>query len=143
MAIIKGTNGLSINVQHDYITLRTPNGNFTTSWNGAKATGKLAKEAFETIDKYVQEKMKTSTAGDAMEYLLDTKILSSLWKGWNQEIKPNLFILNDNVNFNEPLFIKKYPKGGVVVKVSKKTVYIRLTGTTDVIGFDYQTLVKI
>ncbi len=143
MAIVKGTNGLSLNVQHDYITLRTPNGNYTTSWSGAKATGKLATEAFDTIDKYVQTKMKTSSAGDAMESLLDTKVLSSLWKGWNQEIKPNLFLPNDTVKFTEPLFIKKYPKGGVVVKVSRKTVYIRLTGTTDVIGFDYQTLVKI
>ena len=66
MAIVKGTNGLSLNIQHDYITLRTPNGNYTTSWGGAKASGKLGshKTAFNNIDKFVQEKMKNSTAGD-------------------------------------------------------------------------------
>lgn len=33
---------LSLNEQHDYITLKTPNGNYTHSRFSSKASGKLA-----------------------------------------------------------------------------------------------------
>jgi hypothetical protein len=141
MAIIKGTNGLSLNEQHDFITLRTPNGNFTTSWNGAKASGKLAQnsKAFNALDKYVQT---SSNFGEAMRSLLDPKVLTSLWSDWNEEVKQNLFLPEDKVVFVPGLFTKKYPKGGIVTQVAKKNVYIRLADTNQVIGFDYQYLIK-
>lgn len=144
MATIKGVKGLSLNVQHEYITLKTPNGNFTTSYRGARASGKLASNstAFNALDKYVQTTMKKSNAGDAMKNLLDPKVLTSLWPNWNDKVQENLFLPNDKVKFNESLFIKKYPNGGVVTKVAKKYVYLKLADTNEVIGFDYNTLVK-
>ncbi len=144
MATIKGTNGLSLNVQHEYITLKTPNGNFTTSYSGARASGKLASNsaAFNALDKYVQTTMKKSNAGDAMKNLLDTKVLTSLWPNWNEKVLTNDFKPTDKVKFNQSLFIKKYPNGGVVMKVAKKYVYLKLADTNEVIGFDYNTLVK-
>lgn len=144
MATIKGKNGLSLNVQHDYITLKTPNGNYTTSWGGSKGSGKLGQndKAFSAIDKYIETNRKNSNLGDVMKTLLDPKVLSSLWSDWNEEIKKNDFIPTDTVKFNQPLFMKKYPNGGVVVKVAKKYVYIKLTDTNETIGFDYNTLVK-
>jgi hypothetical protein len=54
-----------------------------------------------------------------------------------------MFLPKDNVVFTQPLLIKKYPKGGVVTKVARKNVYIRLTDTNEVIGFDFQVLKKI
>lgn len=144
MAIIKGTNGLSLNEQHDFITLRTPNGNFTTSWNGAKASGKLARnsKAFNDLDKYIQTLSKTTSIGVAMRSLLDTKVLTSIWSDWNEEVKQNMFLPEDKVVFLPGLFSKKFPKGGVVTKVATKNVFIRLSDTNEVCGFDYQCLIK-
>jgi len=144
MATLKGTNGLSLNIQHDYITLKTPNGNYTSSWGGAKASGKLAQDgkAFSAIDKYVQTKIKGSNYGDVMKTLLNPTVLSSLWPDWNQKVEDNTFLPNDKVKFNQPMFIKKYPNGGVVTKVARKYVFIRLTDKNEVIGFDYNILVK-
>ena len=146
MSIVKGKNGLSLNIQHDYITLRTPNGNFTTSWSGAKASGKLAMndKAFKAIDKYIQTKSKTSDFGSVMNTLLDPKVLSSLWSEWNEEVKTNDFVINDNVKFiTNTIFATKYPNGGIVKSVSRKNVFITLVdGKQETIGFDYQVLIK-
>ena len=67
-----------LNIQRNYITLKLPVGNFTTSFGGAKASGQLVqmKGAFEALDKYVQTKSKTSNVGDAMNDLLDPKLLT-------------------------------------------------------------------
>ena len=144
MATIKGKDGLSLNVQHDYITLKTPNGNYTISWNGAKGSGKLSlnDKDFDAIDKYVQTNRKNSSVGDVMKTLLDPKVLSTLWCDWNEEVKKNDFVPTDKVRFNSNPFLKKYPKGGEVVKVAKKYVFIKLIDTNETIGFDYNTLVK-
>ena len=145
MATVKGTKGLSLNIQHDYITLKTPNGNYTSSWSGAKASGKLATDgkAFSAIDKYVQTKIKGSNYGDVMKTLLNPKVLTTLWPDWNQKVEENTFKPTDNVKFKEGLFVKKYPKGGVVTRVARKYVYMRLADTNEVIGFDYNILVKV
>lgn len=145
MAIVKGTNGLSLNIQHDYITLRTPNGNFTTSWCGSKASGKLAQnnKAFNALDNYVQTEGKKTSFGDAMNNLLKPEILSTLWSDWNATVKKNTFVPGDVVKFeSNSLFAKKYPKGGIVQKVSRVNVFIKLADKNEVCGFDYQTLVK-
>jgi hypothetical protein len=143
----KSKEPLTLNIQHDYITLKTPNGNYTTSWNGARASGKLAYHptAFTNIDKYVQTEVKKPGAnyGDVMASLTDPKILSTLWPEWNETVEPNNFVPTDKVVFNQPAFFKKYPKGGIVKSVSRKNVYIQLFDTNEVIGFDYQTLTKI
>ncbi len=146
MATTKGTNGLSLNVQHDYITLKTPNGNFTINWGGAKATGKLASHstAFKNLDKYVQDFLnKGGNKGDAMNSLLNPEVLTSLWANWNDPVQENEFGIGDRVKFVPSIFIKKYPNGGVVVSVKKKTVYIRLADVNEgVVGFDCFNLVK-
>jgi len=146
MAIVKGKNGLSLNIQHDYITLRTPNGNFTNSWGGAKASGKLAMDnkAFNAIDKFIQINSKNSNYKDVMVTLLDPKVISPLWSGWNEEVKKNDFQINDKVKFiPNCLFTKKYPNGGVVKKVSRKNVFITLLdGKKETIGFDFQFLTR-
>lgn len=142
--IIKGSEkSLTINAQNDYLTLRTPNGNYTSSFGGAKASGKLATHptAFSNIDKFVENEKKTKSPLEAMKLLLDPKVLSNLWKEWNETVKPNLFLPGDTAVFiPNSLFAKKY-KGGEVTKVARKTVYLKLN-TNEVIGFDYQCLIK-
>lgn len=76
MATIKSkhTPKLSINNQHDYMTLRTPNGNFTCSYGGAKASGKIA-SAFRALDTYInKEKPEGKTFGEHFQTLLDPKV---------------------------------------------------------------------
>ena len=64
-----------LNVQHSYITLKLPTGNFTTSFGGAKVSGQLVKMkgAFEALDSYVRNASKTKSFGEAMNDLLDTR----------------------------------------------------------------------
>jgi len=145
MSIIKGKHGLSLNVQHDYITLRTPNGNYTSSWGGARASGKLAqsKNGFNNIDKYVETIKKEKVLIDVMKDLIKTEIISTLWSGWNEEIKKNDFASGNNVKFNNSLLAKKYPNGGVVKNVARKYVYVHLVDGDSVCGFDYNTLEKV
>jgi hypothetical protein len=146
MSTVKGTDGLSLNIQHEYVTLRTPNGNYTTSYGGARASGKLASHdtAFQTINEYVENSVKNSnmTYGDVMKTLLDPKILSSLWSEWNEKIQPNLFLPGDNVKFTDTYMLKRYPNGGKVVKVARKNVFIQLVDANEVCGFDYQLMIK-
>ena len=131
---------ITLNKQHDYITLKTPNGNFTASFNGEKATGKLGKHntAFNSIRNYIKG---FKTVGEAMENLTNPKVLETLWPEWNEKVEENLFLPGNNVEFNPGLFKKKYPNGGNVVQVKRKNVYIRLVDTNQVIGFDYQELI--
>jgi len=145
MAIFKGEQGLSLNVQRDYITLRTPNGNYTVSWSGSRASGKLAenRNAFDTIDNYVNSTKKTDTLGKVMESLLKPELLTKLWKDWNYEVKPNDFKHRDIVKFKTgSIFEKKFPNGGEVVDVKQKNVFIILSDTNELVGFDYQVLTK-
>ena len=57
MAIEKSKHSpkLSLNVQHDYITLRTPNGNFTAGYSRFKASGGITNESFTKLMKFVEE----------------------------------------------------------------------------------------
>jgi len=140
---------LSLNIQRDYITLRTPNGNYTNSWGGAKASGKLAmhKTAFTNIDKFVMSESKLSSFGDAMNKLTDGAVLSTLWSEWDEVVAVNDFKATDKVVFtSDTMFSKKYPSGGVVRSVSRKNVFITLSDGKDAgqtIGFDYQILERI
>ena len=146
MAVKKGPMGLSLNLQHDYITLKTPNGNYTSSWGGAKASGKLALngKAFRAIDVYVETERKTKNMGDVKESLLDPKVLTRLWPDWNEDVPKNDFTPTEKVKFiPDSMYAKKFPKGGVVTKVSRKNVFIRLEDTKEVIGFDYTTLKRV
>jgi hypothetical protein len=143
----KPNSTLSLNIQHDYITIKTPNGNYTTSWNGSRASGKLGihPTAFRNIDRYVETEVRKpgGNYGDVMKTLTDPKVLSTLWPEWNETVEPNNFAPTDKVVFkSDSMFARKFPKGGVVVKVSRINIFVRLSDTNEVIGFDYQTLKK-
>lgn len=131
---------LSINIQQDYITLRTPNGNFTSSWNGAKASGRLAYDAkaFKAIDEYVQAFQ--GTVGEAIKSLTDPTTLTKLWPNWNQEVPKNVIKVSDKVGFKaRSPFKRKYKEDYyVVAKIAPKYIYVRIG--KELVGFDYQEL---
>jgi hypothetical protein len=131
---------LSINIQQDYITLRTPNGNFTSSWNGVKASGKLASDikSFKAIDEYVQSFQ--GTVGEAIKSLTDPTTLTKLWPNWNQEVPKNIIKVSDKVGFRaRSPFKRKYKEDYyVVAKIAPKYIYVKIG--KELVGFDYQEL---
>lgn len=143
----KKTAAPKLNIQHNYITLKLPTGNFTTSYSGAKASGQLAKMpgAFTALDRYVQTATKTKSVGDAMNDLLNPTLLNQLVPGWDKPVIAETFIVGDKVVFKSGLFAKKYP-GTYEVKGTKgKYTYITLTnkvGKTEIVGFDSTEFTK-
>lgn len=144
MSIVKGNDSrISLNVQHDYITLRTPNGNYTYGRNGSKSSGNLVLDgnSFVNLEKFIRS---GTNLLDSFKELLNPSTLSNYWKGWDIDVKVNSFEIGDRVMFNHPIFLKKYPNGGVVMTVKRKTVYLKLIDDNkQIIGFDYQVLKKV
>lgn len=143
----KKTAAPKLNIQHNYITLKLPTGNFTTSYSGAKASGQLAKMpgAFTALDKYVQTATKTKSVGDAMNDLLNPTLLNKLVPGWDKPVIAETFIVGDGVVFKSGLFAKKYPDTYEVKGVKGKYTYISVTnkaGKTEIVGFDSTELTK-
>jgi hypothetical protein len=137
-----------LNSQRDYITLKLPVGNFTTSFRGAKASGQLVemKGAFEALDKYVQTQAKTTSIGEAMNDLLDPKLLNKLVPGWNNPIIPDTFTKGDSVKFVSPMFAKKHPGNFEVVKTARKNVYLKMTnkkGIVENVGVPSTSIKKV
>lgn len=136
-----------LNVQHNYISLKLPVGTFTTSFSGAKVSGQLCKMkgAFQALDGYVQNARKAKTVGEAMNDLLDPKLLDKLVPGWNNPIIPDTFGSDDLVSFTSDLFIKKYPSKYSVVNAKGKYVYLSVpkNGNFETIGFDALELKKV
>lgn len=132
---------ISINSQHDFITLKLPTGNFTTSYGGAKVSGQLVqmKGAFEALDNYVQTEMKVSNAGKAMQDLMNPDLLDRLVPDWD---KPKIVDINvgNMVKFTNDLFAKKYPNSYEVVEVKPKYAYIKVPirrgEGTETVGFE-------
>jgi hypothetical protein len=120
----KGT--LSLNFQHEFITLRTPNGNFTTSYGGSKTSGRMANVPglLKQLDTFVQTFQ--GTKGDAMRALMDEQKLASFWPDWNKkyEIK---FGVGDTVSVDG---MPQY-QNGKIQKMNKKTASV-LFGNTKV-----------
>ena len=136
-----------LNVQHDYITLKLPTGNFTTSFAGAKVSGQLVKMkgAFEALDKYVQTAVKTKSFGEAMNDLLNPKLLDKLVPGWDKPVVAEVFEPGDKVSLNSSLFAKKYPGTYEVSQTKGKYTYILIpnkAGNFDSVGFDSTELTK-
>lgn len=108
----------TLNNQHEYITLRMPNGNFTVSFNGYKASGGIVQagtEVFKRFVKFVDEGRKTKSIGEVMQELTDETVLSSLWQDWDKVIK-NPFKVGNRV-----VMPKKMNYGaGEIYKVTKK-----------------------
>lgn len=141
------TSSPKLNVQHNYITLKLPTGNFTTSYGGAKCSGQLVKMkgAFTALDNYVQTQMKTRNAGDAMNDLLNPVLLNRLVPGWDKPTIADTFVAGDTVSFIDGMFVKKYPGKFDVVSVKGKYVYIKVlnrSGLTETVGFAATELKK-
>ena len=136
-----------LNIQHSYITLKLPTGNFTTSYGGAKVSGQLVKMkgAFEALDKYVQTAGKTKSFGEAMNDLLNPKLLDQLVPGWDKPVVAEVFAPKDQVSFKDGLFAKKYPGTYEVRQMKGKYTYILIpnkTGNLESVGFDSTELTK-
>jgi predicted ATP-dependent Lon-type protease len=149
MAIRKTTTlAPKLNVQHNYITLKLPTGNFTTSYVGAKCSGQLVKMkgAFEALDKYVQTASKTKSYGEAMNDLTNPTLLNKLVPGWDKPVIADTFVTGDLVSFTDGMFVKKYPGKFEVTSVKGKYTYIKVinkrTGLTENVGFASTELKK-
>lgn len=139
----KHTPLLSLNVQHEYITLKTPNGNFTTSYRGAKASGKLAAHptAFKQLDNYIHKGFDEKVMfGERMETLLDPKVLERFFPEWNKAL-PELKV-GDKVKLTDA-FAKKYPHAGIIKKIKRKTAYLEFPNQNALIGIDMAFMEKM
>ena len=143
----KKTAAPKLNIQHNYITLKLPTGNFTTSYGGAKASGQLAKMpgAFQALDKYVQTAGKTKSFGEAMNDLLNPVLLNKLVPGWDKPVIAEVFVAGDKVVFKSGMFAKKYPGTYDVRSQKGKYTYITVVnkvGVAENVGFDSTELTK-
>ena len=136
-----------LNIQRNYITLKLPTGNFTSSFSGSKASGQLVKMkgAFQALDKYVQTAIKTKSYGEAMNDLLNPTLLNKLVPGWDKPVVAETFTVGDKVSFKDGLFSKKYP-GTYDVRLQKgKYTYITVVnklGVASNVGFDSTEFTK-
>lgn len=116
------TSKLSLNTQHDYITLRTPNGNFTVSRSGYKATGNIDATVFNNLVKFV----KSGTVGERMEQLLDPTVLSKYFPMWDAVVNTPTIKAGQTVKVDHPKVLKAYGTiQGVVEKVNGKNIIVR------------------
>ena len=146
---IKGPRGLSVNLQHDYLTLKTPVGNFTTGRSGAKASGQLTSipGAFKAIDDYVENAVKNKKSyGEAFKDLLDPKLMDVLVPGWDKPKVVNVAD-GDRVVFSDEYFKKQYPGEYNVKYVKGKYAYLELpdkkSGEIRPVGVQLHTIEKI
>ena len=124
MAIQKSsrTSKLSLNTQHDYITLRTPNGNFTVNRSGYKATGNIDNTVFDNLVNFV----KTGMVGERMEQLLNPSVLSKFFPNWDAAVNTPTLKVGQTVKVDDPLVLKSYGTiQGVVEKINTKNVVVR------------------
>lgn len=135
---------ITLNIQHDYITLKLPVGNFTTSYGGVKASGELItmEGAFKAIDNYIKNKAEGSNMnyGDIMQELTNPVLMDQLVPGWD---KPKVLDIKagDTVKFSQATFAKKYPLEYEVVQVKGKYAFCKITEGKN-IGFPLFALVK-
>ena len=147
MATKTKTSTPKLNIQRNYITLKLPTGNFTSSFSGAKASGQLVKMkgAFQALDNYVQTASKTKSYGEAMNDLLNPVLLDQLVPGWDKPVIAEVFVAGDKVVFKSGLFAKKYPGTYDVRSQKGKYTYITVTnkvGVAENVGFDSTELTK-
>lgn len=109
----------TLNTQHDYITLRMPNGNFTVSYSGYKASGGLVDDdggAFKRFVNHVKKERQTKTVGEVMEELTKKELLDSIWSDWDKVVK------NEFKKGNKVIVPLKPNYGtGEIYNVNKKT----------------------
>jgi hypothetical protein len=132
---------LSLNVQHEYITLRTPNGNYTYSYSGS-ISGRLVEfpQAIKNIDNYIKTELakKQRNLGQIMEDLTNETLMTQLWPEWNmaQAAPP---AVGDMVI--APVFKKNNP--GRVMEIKRKNAYVRFPGDNFNTGIAFHHLQKV
>jgi hypothetical protein len=135
-----------LKITHNYITLSLPVGNYTVSFSGRKVSGQLVtmKDAFTTLNKYVDQESKTKSYGEVMEQLTNIEVLNQVFPQWNQVKKVDTFKVGDFTTFDTEAtsFIKKYGNGPFEV-TSVKPKYIGLKTSFGNIGFPKINLVKV
>ena len=113
---------LSLNVQYDYITLRTPNGNFTVGRSGYKATGNVDPVSFDKLCKFVS----SGKFGKKMEKLLNPTVLSKYFPQWDKVVNKVNFKVGDKVKVDDRLILKAYGTiEGVIEKINPKNIVVR------------------
>jgi hypothetical protein len=142
----KGEKGLSLNVQHDYITLKMPIGNYTYGRYGAKTSGQLVSMpgAFKAIDDYVYNKEDKRPLLDRFKELLKPKVMDKLVPGWDKPKVVNISV-GDNVLFADDFMAKRYPDKYKVELIKGKFAYLKVPkkgGGTETVGFQLHSVEK-
>jgi predicted ATP-dependent Lon-type protease len=128
-----------LNEQYDYITLTTPNGNFTCNRNGYKSTGDLAMHptAFDEMKAFVEKERDRSNLGEAMRKLATPEQMDKFFPGWDI-VKTNPFEIADTVSIPS---MKKYT-GGEVIEKRKKNCLVKFSDGLVTVPFTMLTLEK-
>jgi len=118
---------IKILVNHDYLSVVTPNGRFTLNRSGYKASGLMCVgKTFNNIAKHVDEQLaKGLNNEEALKTLLDEKTMSKLFPDWNKE--DIVYTAGQTVKLIS-VFAKKYPSNYEIVEVKRKTIYLNLNG---------------
>lgn len=124
---------LKLDVRHDWISLKTPNGNFTVSRNGVKATGQLAVH-FDAINKRFKQLLEGSTTGEAMAKLATPEEMNVLFPDWNKVVLFELAI-GDKAKIIDEYYAAKYPEVGVITKIDRKNCSIKFPSQSGNISF--------
>lgn len=145
MATVKGQKpGYSLNIQHEFLTLKTPYGNYTTSYSGEKMSGQLVTipGAFKRCNEYIAKFFadnKGKNNQDAMVALMNDfeKVVPEVADlGETQTLEPG-----DVVRFKDGHFKKKYPGEYVIDNVKKSSAFVRLDGG-GLMGFPVYSMEK-
>lgn len=102
---------------HDYISLVTPNGRFTSNRSGYKISGEMSQVPglFDKLVAFTDKEVdkRGGTFGKAFAKLSDPKVLSKLYPNWNKVVK-NPMKPGIKVKFKDDRLNSKY--GMLVVK---------------------------
>ena len=124
---------------HDYMTIRTANGNFTGSWSGYKVSGRLAQDktgVFDRLIKFADDPNNGKTFGERMEKLTDVKVLSKLWPEWDK-------VYTNTISVNDRVRVTVKPKmTGTVISSTEKECIVKWDKKGDKSRIDFTLLEK-
>lgn len=130
-----------INTRKGGMSLVTPNGRFSMSYGGERASGYLAhpsqSKAFHNLINFVnaESKKEGMNNGKAFEKLADEKILTALWPDWNKSTE-NPFDIGQRVQMSIERYRPKYGLGSVVEIRGKDVVVSWDKGARVCMSFD-------
>lgn len=124
----------SVNYQHDYITIKFPNGNFTLSRSGYKASGDINNNVFNGLMRYFET--VEGNIREKIENLFSSGVISQIYPNWDVKIEYD-FKVDDEVVLN----YKGQAHVGKIVKISKKNASVRFE-TLGLVGVPFGMLAK-